>query len=96
LQQVREPASQKEEKKKGTGGGTSTGHPASIPGNRSYQYQSVSHLAGVFIFFLKQGAICTGVRVSSPHVTASKEELDLTTQWAKVMEAIKPRRGDLA
>ena len=39
---------------------------------------------------------CTGVGVSSPHVTASKEELDLTTQWAKVMEAIKPRRGDLA
>lgn len=49
-----------------------------------------------FLFFSWNKVHCTGVGVSSPHVTASKEELDLTTQWAKVMEAIKPRRGDLA
>ena len=29
-------------------------------------------------------------------MSPAKEELDLTTQWAKVMEAIRPRRGYLA
>lgn len=66
----------------------------------------MSHLAGVFFAETRcilqvlgchhKVELTAAPAVREIRMSPGKEELDLTTQWAKVMEAIKPRRGYLA
>ena len=90
------PLRQKEEKKKGTGGGNQ---------HRDTQRQFLAtdrisiilyHISLVFLFFSWNKVQFVQVLGCHHHMSPHpRKNWDLTTQWAKVMEAIKPRRGRL-